>query len=314
VIEMPISRPDGEVPTGQADKSAIERVVARIRGVYSKWNRNTPIAEMRRDWDAMFATESAAAAPAQPVEVGEMDAEWIGAPAKSDGVILYLHGGGFQVGSIASYRGFIARLCKASGCRALAINYRLAPEHKFPAAVNDAAAAYEWLIAQGVQPFKIAFVGDSAGGGLAISAMYLCRERGTPLPAAAVLLSPWTDLAATGDSFVTRAALDPIHQKPMILAMAHRYLGEMTEARNPLASPLYGSLAGLPPLLIHVGSRETIFDDSSRLAEAAEKAGTNVTFQVWEGMTHVFQMYPDDLPEARQAIAAIGHFVLGHIN
>lgn len=307
---MPIWPVDGEV---HPDNVAIERVVARIKGVYSKWNRNTTVAEMRRDWDAMFATESAAV-PSQPVEVGGIDAEWIDARTKSDDVILYLHGGGFQVGSTASHRGFIARLCEASGCRALAINYRLAPEHKFPAAVNDAAAAYEWLIAQGVKSSKIALVGDSAGGGLAISTMYLCRERDMPLPAAAVLLSPWTDLAATGDSFVTRAALDPIHQKPMILAMASRYLGEMEDARNPLASPLYGNLAGLPPLLIQVGSRETIFDDSSKLANAAEKAGVNVTFQVWDGMTHVFQMYPDDLPEARQAIAAIGHFVHRHVS
>ena len=142
-----------------------------------------------------------------------------------DKAILYFHGGGFRIGSVASHRDLIAQIAVASGCRVLAINYRLAPEHRFPAALDDALAAYGWMLDHGLKPDNIAFAGDSAGGNLVLAAMLALRERGLPLPVSAVLMSPWTDLAATGASYVSRAEADPIHQRPMILALAKNYLG-----------------------------------------------------------------------------------------
>ena len=191
-------------------------------------------------------------------DAGGVDGEWMSpANAPKDKAILYFHGGGFRIGSVASHRDLIAQIAVASGCRVLAINYRLAPEHRFPAARDDALAAYDWMLGQGLKPANIAFAGDSAGGNLALAAMLALRERKRPLPAAAVLMSPWTDLAATGASYVSRAEADPIHQRAMILALAKNYLGGEGDPRDPLVSPLYADLAGLPPLLIQVGDRET---------------------------------------------------------
>jgi acetyl esterase/lipase len=195
----------------------------------------------------------------------------------------------------------------------LAINYRLAPDHRFPAALDDALAAYDWMRHQGLQPANIAFVGDSAGGNLVLAAMLALRERGLPLPVSAALMSPWTDLAATGTSYVTRAGADPIHQRPMILALAKNYLGEQGDPQHPLVSPLYADLRGLPPLLIQVGDRETVLDDSVMLADKARAAGVGVDLQIWDGMIHVFQMFAE-LPQAHQAIASIAGFLNRHLH
>jgi acetyl esterase/lipase len=196
----------------------------------------------------------------------------------------------------------------------LAINYRLAPEHRFPAPVDDAMAAYRWMLAEGLRPEDIVFAGDSAGGNLALAAMLGLRERGLPLPAAGVLMSPWNDLAATGASYVSRADADPIHQRPMILALAKNYLGEGGDPRHPLASPLHADLAGLPPLLIQVGDRETVRDDSAMFADKARAAGVDVELQVWDGMIHVFQMFAAELAEGFQAIASIAEFIDKHLH
>jgi epsilon-lactone hydrolase len=206
----------------------------------------------------------------------------------------------------------IARIAGASGYRVLAINYRLAPEHRFPAPLEDAIAAYGWMLDQGLRPDNIAFAGDSAGGTLALTAMLGLRQRGLPLPAAGVLMSPWTDLAATGETYVSRADADPIHQRPMIAALAKNYLGEGGDPRDPLVSPLYADLAGLPPLLIQVGDRETVLADSTMVADSARIAGVDVELQVWDGMIHVFQMFAE-LPEAHRAIASIAEFLKRHL-
>ena len=196
----------------------------------------------------------------------------------------------------------------------LAINYRLAPEHRFPAALDDALAAYGWMLDQGLKPGNVAFAGDSAGGNLVLAAMLALRERGLPLPVSAVLMSPWTDLAATGASYVSRAEADPIHQRAMILALAKNYLGGQGDPCDPLVSPLYADLGGLPPLLIQVGDRETVLDDSVMFADLARAAGVDVHLEVWDGMIHVFQMFGAELSEAHQAIASIAQFLNRHLH
>lgn len=286
----------------------VEHAIRRIQAVYRGWNRETPVTQMRSDWDAAFAG-CAVPVSCRAVSAGGVDGDWIvpadAAPGKA---ILYLHGGGFRLGSVASHRDLIARIATASACRVLAIDYRLAPEHRFPAALEDAVAAYAWLRGQGLEPRDIALAGDSAGGNLVLTAMLTLRDRGEALPAAGVLMSPWTDLAATGASYRSRAAADPIHQRSMILALAKGYLGEGGDPQHPLASPLYADLAGLPPLLIHAGDRETVRDDATMLAEKAKAAGVETELQVWDGMIHVFQMFPE-IPQAREAIAAIAAFL-----
>lgn len=299
-----MARADGDIAT-----APIDLAIARIRAVYRSWNRDTSVARMRSDWDAAFGGTTAAVA-FERVSAGGVDGEWIApANAPEDKAILYFHGGGFRIGSVTSHRNLIAQIACASGCRVLAINYRLAPEHRFPAALDDALAAYGWMLDRGLKSDNVAFAGDSAGGNLALASMLALRERGIPLPVAAVLMSPWTDLAATGASYVTRADADPIHQRPMIMALAKNYLGGQGDPCDPLVSPLYADLRGLPPLLIQVGDRETVLDDSVMLAEKARAAGVAVNLEIWDGMIHVFQMFGAELPEAHQAIASIAAFL-----
>jgi acetyl esterase/lipase len=291
----------------------IDLAIARIRAVYRSWNRDTTVGQMRSDWDAAFG-DCTAPVSCERISAGGVDGEWISpALAPVHKAILYFHGGGFRIGSVTSHRDLIAQVALASGCSVLAINYRLAPEHRFPAALDDALAAYDWMIGRGLEPANIAFAGDSAGGNLVLAAMLALRERALPLPAVAVLMSPWTDLAATGASYVGRAEADPIHQRPMILALAKDYLGDH-DPGDPLASPLHADLEGLPPLLIQVGDRETVLDDSILLADKARAAGVDVELQVWDGMIHVFQMFGAELSEAHQAIASIAGFLNRHIH
>ena len=292
----------------------IDLAIERIRAVYRSWNRDTTVAQMRGDWDAAFGGGTAAVT-CERVSAGGVDGQWISpANAPQDKAILYFHGGGFRIGSVASHRDLIAQIALVSGCRVLAINYRLAPEHRFPAALDDGLAAYGWMLGQGLSPGNVAFAGDSAGGNLALAAMLALRERSLPLPVSAVLMSPWTDLAATGASYITRAEADPIHQRPMILALAKNYLGGQGDPRDPLVSPLYADLEGLPPLLIQVGDRETVLDDSVMFADKARAAGIDVSLEVWDGMIHVFQMFGTELPEAHRAIASIAGFMNRHLH
>ncbi|HMM88064.1 alpha/beta hydrolase [Bradyrhizobium sp.] len=291
----------------------IDLAIARIRAVYSGWNRDTTVGQMRSDWDAAFGGTTVPVT-CERVSAGGVDGEWISpADPRPDKAVLYFHGGGFRIGSVSSHRDLIARIALAAGCRVLAVNYRLAPEHRFPAALDDALAAYDSMLRQGLTSTNIALAGDSAGGNLALAAMLALRERGLPLPVAAALMSPWTDLAAVGASYVNRADADPIHQRPMIRALANNYLGEQGDPRQPLASPLYADLGGLPPLLIQVGDRETVRDDSVMLADKARAAGVEVDLQVWDGMIHVFQMFTE-IPEAHQAIASIAGFLFRHLH
>lgn len=245
----------------------------------------------------------------EALDVDGVAAEWVSAPGvDQDRVLLYLHGGGYVIGSLDSHRGLIARLSKAANCRALALDYRLAPEHRYPAAVEDATKAYRWLLAQGFAPAQIAIAGDSAGGGLTLATLVALRDAGVPLPAAAAPISPWVDLEGTGESMKTRVDLDPMVEPGGLFGMAKIYLGD-ADPRLPTASPLYADLTGLPPLLIQVGDLETLLDDSTRLAARAEAAGVDVTLEVWPEMVHVWQLFAPMIPEGREAIARIGQFL-----
>ncbi len=299
--------------------SPIDTVIARISRVYGGWSRATPLAQMRQDWDILMGREMPAA-QIESTTAGGVPAQWISAPGvRADKAVLYFHGGGFQLGSLLSHRELMVNISAASGCRVLGVDYRLAPEHRYPAPLEDARAAYVWLLAQSLQGTDIALAGDSAGGGLALSLMLSLRDAGLPLPAAAVVMSPWTDLSASGASYVTRAAADPIHQRAMVLAMARNYLGKdplgnPRDPCEPLASPLFGNLRGLPPLLIQVGDRETVLSDATEFAAKAQAAGGDVKLEEWPGMVHVFQQFATELPEARAAIASLGHFLNIHLN
>lgn len=245
----------------------------------------------------------------ESVNAGGIKSEWVSAPDADPGrAILYLHGGGYLIGSIDTHRSLAARLSRASGARVLVIDYRLAPEHPHPAAVEDSVAAYRWMLAQGLKPSRIAVGGDSAGGGLAVAALVAIRDAKLAMPAAGVCLSPWVDLEGIGDSMTTKAGVDPMVQKEALLGMAKAYLGGK-DPRTPLAAPLYADLSGLPPLLIQVGTAETLLDDAARIAERARKAGVNVTYQPWENMIHVWQLFASMLEEGQQAIERIGQFV-----
>ncbi len=243
----------------------------------------------------------------QPISVDGISAEWIEAPDAKSGVMLYLHGGAYALGSINIHREFIARLARATNMRVLAINYRLAPEHPFPAALEDANTAYLWLLAQGIKPAQIIIAGDSAGGGLALAMLAALRDAGETLPSCAVCISPWTDLALTGASLQNNAKVDPILSSDTLEIYAKYYAGEQA-LTSPLISPIYADMKGLPPLLIQVGGEEVLFDDARRCAEIAREAGVDVTLEVWDEMFHVFQII-GFLPESKKAVENIARFV-----
>jgi monoterpene epsilon-lactone hydrolase len=241
-------------------------------------------------------------APAAP-------AEWLRPPSAEPGrVVLYLHGGGYVIGSPRSHRHLAAAIAGAAGASALLLDYRLAPEHPYPAAVEDATSAYRWLLDQAIAPEHIVIAGDSAGGGLTVATLLALREARVPLPAGAVCISPWVDLTCSGASYATMAAADPIVRRSGVEEMARAYLGA-TPPRSPLASPLFADLRGLPPLLIHVGSDEVLLDDAVQLAERAKAAGVDATLEVYDHMIHVWHWFLPMLDEAQTAVEAIGRFV-----
>jgi len=243
------------------------------------------------------------------VNVPAAPAEWLRPPSAVPGrVVLYLHGGGYVIGSPRSHRHLAAAIAGAAGASALLLDYRLAPEHPFPAAVEDATAAYRWLLDQAIAPEHIVIAGDSAGGGLTVATVLALREARVPLPAGGVCISPWVDLTCSGASYATKAAADPIVRRAGVEEMARAYLGA-TPPRTPLASPLFADLRGLPPLLIHVGSDEVLLDDAVQLAERAKAAGVDATLEIYDRMIHVWHWFLPMLDEAQTAVEAIGRFV-----
>jgi epsilon-lactone hydrolase len=241
----------------------------------------------------------------------ELKACHITTPAsQSDRCILFLHGGGYIIGSPSLYRHFTWRLATATRARVLSLDYRLAPEHPFPAALDDAVTGYQWVLANGVEPERVAVIGDSAGGGLALALLLRLRDQGIRLPAAAVALSPWTDLALTGASLALNATVDPMVNVAQMRRVVGYYL-DGADPRLPYASPLYSDPAGLPPTLIQVGSDEVLRDDAVRMAERLRGAGCRVRLEIWPRMPHVWHLFVPLLPEARRAIEDIGTFVRG---
>jgi epsilon-lactone hydrolase len=245
----------------------------------------------------------------RPVDAGGVAAEWVIPPgASAPRTILYLHGGGYLVGAPRDYREMVSHIARAAQAQALTIDYRLAPENPHPAAVEDAAAAYRWLLDNGVEPGRIVLAGDSAGGGLTVATLVSLRRQGDRLPAAGVCICPWVDLEITGKSMDANAEADPLVKREVVTNMAAAYL-QGQDPRTPLASPLHAELKGLPPLLIQAGTSEALLDDASRLAERAKSAGVAVTYEPWPDMIHVWQWFGSFLPEARQAIDRIGEFI-----
>ena len=291
----------------------LDEVIADVVATFGTWGPHTTVPEMRKGWDDLFANVMlTVGAETEKVDAGGVKAEWSTAPgAAADRVILYFHGGGYVLGSIHSHRDMCERLSRAAQARVLALDYRLAPEAPFPAAVEDARAAYRWLLAQGISPKRIAIAGDSAGGGLTFAALLALKQNGDPMPACAAPLSPWVDLEGLGESMTSKASEDPMVQKHLIEQMGKTYV-QNGELRNPLAAPLYGDLRGLPPLLIQVGSRETLLDDAVRMADKAKKARVPVELDVWHGQIHVWQIFASRLDEGEQAIQKIGAFVRKH--
>ncbi|MGH6877743.1 MAG: alpha/beta hydrolase, partial [Rhizomicrobium sp.] len=240
--------------------------------------------------------------------LGEIPTTRIARPESDPGRhVLFLHGGGYITGSPALYRHVLWRFASASKAQIAAIDYRLAPEHPFPAALDDAAAAWRGLLAEGADPRRSAIMGDSAGGGLALALALRLRDEGGPLPAAIVAISPWTDLAITGESCRNDAA-DPMLKSDCLKPFAAQYLGG-ADSRHPYASPLYGDLRGLPPTLLQVGSDEILRDDATRMAERMRDAGCEVVLEVWRRMPHVWHAFAPLMPESTRAIARIGAFM-----
>jgi acetyl esterase/lipase len=242
-----------------------------------------------------------------PAEVGGIGGEWLEGTQPNGAVLLYLHGGGYFGCSAETHRPITAWFAR-QGFRVYAPNYRLAPENKFPAAVEDAVVVYRGLLSEGCEPRRIVVAGDSAGGGLTLSLLLALRNAGVPLPAGAALFSPWTDLAATGESVKTNTKRCAMFHGEDIAPSARMYLGE-TDPRDPLASPLYANLAGLPPLLIHVGADEVLRDDSTRLAERAKAAGVRVELKVWPVVPHAWQLAIGKIPEARESLKESAAFL-----
>ena len=286
------------------------REIVAIRAMLTQDPTKMSLAELRAAYDALGA-----AFPIPPdVTVRAEDgcgahAEWGTTPdANESHVILYLHGGGYAIGSLASHRGLVAALGRAARTRTLALDFRLAPEAPFPAAVDDALAAYRFLLDQGIKHSAIAIAGDSAGGGLTVATLVAAREAGLPQPACGVCISPWMDLEMLGDTMKTKASEDPLVTQSLLQAWSSAYLNN-ADPRNPLASPLHANLKELAPLLIQVGSAEILLDDSIRLAAAASAQEVSVRLEAWPEMIHVWHLFHPILADARRALASAGVFV-----
>lgn len=286
-------------------------LMERLRNASAEESAADLTLQQERDGYEEFMAEirDCADATVTPIDAGGAAAQWIYAPGTSDTpVILYLHGGGYFAGSVNTHRDLCYRLSKASGGRTLAVEYRLAPEHQYPAAVDDAVAAYRWLLASGVAANKIVVAGDSAGGGLALAVLLAARDAGDALPAAAVCISPWTDLECTSDTIITKDGFDPSYDGAKLKPWALDYMGDH-DLRAPLASPVYADLKGLPTILIQVGDIELLLDDSTRLSRRGRDMGVDVQLEVWGDMPHCWHLFAPILPEGQQAIARIGAFI-----
>lgn len=268
------------------------------------------VASVRAAFAALMAQVPVPADVLQkPVEIGGVGGIEITVPGTgSEGVILYFHGGVYVIGSAATSVPLVGDLVRRTGVSAITLDYRLAPEHPYPAAVEDARAAYEGLLAQGTDPGRIVFAGDSAGGGLAVATMLVAKEAGLPMPSGAFLMSPYADLSLSGETLTARQSLDPILTPEGLRVRAPEYVAG-ADAADPLISPIFGDLRGLPPLLIQVGTHEVLLSDALRLAARAALSDVAVTLEVTPGVPHVFQGYAALLDEAGAALDRASDFV-----
>jgi monoterpene epsilon-lactone hydrolase len=277
--------------------------------------RPESVDEWRAAVDEQLAGPLIDGATEQPVVLGGRPAAWIRPTAfVPDHTVLYLHGGGYEVGSIAAYRGFTSQLAMGIDAVVALLEYRLAPEHPFPAAVDDAVAAYRDVLARGTEPEQIVIMGDSAGGGLTVATLIALGRDHLPPPAAAVCLSPWADLTMTADSYVRCSATDPMLDRDMLVRSAQSYL-DAADPRDALASPVFASVAelgALPPLFIQAAAGEVLADDAATLAERIGAAGGAVELELWPEMTHVWHLLGPGVPEARDAVDHISRFVHSH--
>lgn len=285
-------------PDPQGPEEELEAYALRLRDQLEQLAAVAPTprwAQVRRAGDAPLPTE------------------WVESErAEHERVVLHLHGGAYVMGSARTHRGMAAALSRVSRARVAVPDYRLAPEHRFPAALDDAVATFRWLVdGHGIAPERMAVTGDSAGGGLAVAMMLRLRDEGAALPACYVGMSPWTDLACTGESMTAMEGTDPWLRAALVPSAARGYVGPDLELEHPLVSPIYADLRDLPPMLVHSGTEEILFDDGRRLVERARAAGVEASFAAFDGLWHVFQAFPG-LPETRWSLREIGAFIRRH--
>jgi epsilon-lactone hydrolase len=287
----------------QEHEQMVAMLVARPR-------EEVPIEQRRAGMEAMLtAMPLPADVQVESVQIGAMGADWVSVPtSRPDRVVLYLHGGGYMMGSKVAYRGFCGRVARALNARVCVIDYRLAPENPFPAAVEDAVTAYRWLLEQDVDPSRLVVAGDSAGGGLTLALLVSLRDGDARLPACAGIFSPWTDLEGTGSS---NDVDDPLISADGLPQTGRLYAGE--HVRHPLASPLHADLSNLPPLQIQTGDREVLLDDSVRLVAKAQAAGVEVSYFQGEGLIHVWPVVVPHAPESAEALERLAAFVDRHL-
>ncbi|MCA9606779.1 MAG: alpha/beta hydrolase [Myxococcales bacterium] len=280
----------------------------RVMHHYSKRSTVIPLAWQRRALGAFVPSSPPRGATLEPVMADGVPSAWIRPDgADPDRTLVYLHGGGYSIGSIDTHRDFIAKLARRLGCVAFAVDYRLAPEHPFPAALDDALAAWRWLLAQGVDPSRTVLAGESAGGGLTMSTLVSLRDAAEPLPARAAVLSPWVDLTLSGRSHDDNARYDYLH-RPVLETYVRRFVPRDVARTHPLVSPVHADLRGLPPLLVQAGEAEALLDDARMLAERARADGVDVTLTTYPDMVHAFMLF-QGVPTAAKAVDEIVAFL-----
>jgi monoterpene epsilon-lactone hydrolase len=271
---------------------------------------DVPLDVQRRQWEeSVAAVELLPGTVIAATSIAGVPCEWITrSDAELDRALVFLHGGGFTTGSCRTHRELAARLCATTGWPILLVDYRLAPEHPFPAGLEDAVQVYRGLLAQGLRADRLIIGGDSSGGGLTLATVVALRDRGERLPVASVLLSPWLDLTLSGPTIESRATIDPLVSRAGLLACVRDYSAEC-DPGEPLISPLFAALHDLPPLFIQVGDHEMLLSDATRLAERAQAAGVEVILEIWPEMWHVWHGWAASLPEGQAALARIGEYV-----